>query len=440
MQVIKMKYNVKPLIALLTVYLILMGLTAVLLSSCGVSGVDDDISYTQAERRPVTVPVLSGIIYDETGPDITPAPDIPAERFATETLYQPPATIIQHEIEYTMAPERLTEAAFPSDTTDPVSADDETAGTTEPDGTPEAENRTTEFHEKPEIIYNVEGYSWTESDRSGITVRDNYDIPEGVISDPGGEKSIDVGEDKTLRVVSVAPGEEGQRTDYKPAESIISPEISDYLMHQTSSNSYSHVTDPFEIVGTNIVLEGLPFYYVPGFIAGSNISKTEIDYDDVDANGILGAVYEKCDHQKALLWGLNSSEASEDYLVAVYVDCGHEYSSPLKSCGESLVKDFFYDRVEYHCGIKVTRMAEYPDQRSDYFFLAFPLLNGKYVIRLGGGVIILNRIPERSLNIYFDNGGGDLGFYGLQLACDGNVVFECDRFDINGTSLVTSMY
>ncbi len=320
----------------------------------------------------------------------------------------------------------------PDDTGTDASATGEAYSPETPEQTPHTEFHETVTTPEPGTV------TWNETTENGVTVRTDYVYPEGVVRDEGGTKQIDVGEDNSIGVVSIPAGE-GLRVDYRPSEKIISDQVKEYLIHQTVSNEYSHITSTDEIPGTNFVLEGLPFYYIPGY-APNNVSKIVIDYDDIDGNGILACVYEKCEDRKAKIWGMSEAEASKDYLCAVYVDVDKGVQGQVRRVEESVVKDYFYERTEDHLGVNVTRMAENAVARSDYFFLAFPLLNGKYVINIAGGVILLSRAPETGLNIFFNNGGGDLGFYDLQISVDEAVVFECDCFNINSTSVITGQY
>ena len=286
----------------------------------------------------------------------------------------------------------------------------------------------------------VEKPSWSETEISGITVREEISIPEGVFKDEEGIKEVRVGENESLTVQPIDNPHENLRTDYTPSQRVISKEVEEYLRSQKISNSFSHISNPLEINGTNLIFESLPFYCVPGLIAGGSVSKIEIDYEDVDDDGILAAVYEKCAPEKVKMWGLGDEYNEKNILSAVYLDTDHVLGNTLKSIEDSLVKEWFYERVENHLGITVTRLAEKPDARSDYFFLAYPLLNGKYVIDIAGGIIVLNYTPRETVNIWFRNGGGDLGFYDLEVAVDGNVIFRCDHFKINSTSVLTTQY
>lgn len=296
-----------------------------------------------------------------------------------------------------------------------------------------------EFKETNKPVVNADKPSWRESETDGKVIREEYVIPEGVWPDEGGIRDVDAGENNTVTLTTVENQVEGLRVDYRPAEKIISDEVAKYLVSQRVSNAYSHISDPQEIPGTNLILEGLPFFVLPGFSVGK-ISRTEADYEDVDGDGILAAVYEKCDEKKAAIWGLDKEQRDRDCLSAVYVDAGHVISDHIKDFSQSLLRDFFYMREEIHLGIRVRRPAEHPEAGSDYFFLAYPLLDGKYVISIGGGTVLLNSVPRKSVDIYFYNGGGDLGFYDLEIAVDGKVVFCCDRFKINSCSVDTVMY
>lgn len=281
---------------------------------------------------------------------------------------------------------------------------------------------------------------WSETESEGKVIREDFVIPEGVFRDDNSEKEVYIWKDETLKVVPIENEYDFLRTDYMAKERLVSVQVEEYLKGQKVSNAFSHISNPAEIIGNNVVVEGLPFYSVPGYIAGNDISMIEIDYDDYDGDGVLAAVYETCNPARAKTWGLSKQDSERLYTAAVYIDIDHVIGNNVKNIGDSLIKDFFRDKVENHLGIIVTRPAEYSDANSDYFFLAYPLETGKYVIDIAGGLIVLNRIPAESVSIYFDNGGGDLGFYGLEIAVDGKVVYTCDHFKINSTSVVTTQY
>lgn len=282
--------------------------------------------------------------------------------------------------------------------------------------------------------------SWTEKKENGITVREDFVINEGVFKDLKGARDVDIAFGETVSIEVLCEQKEGERTDYRVVSKLIADEVKDYLMNQHVSNSFSHISDPDTVLGTNLVLEGTPFYCIPGFIAGKNISRIEIDENDADCDGIYAAVYEKCDVATAKLWMLDLNEAQEDIPVAVFVNADRVLDKDVLSIDDSLIKDCFYVRRENHLGVEITRFAEKKEYRSDYFFLAYPLCDGRYVIDIAGGIILLSRAPEKSVDIYFCNGGGDLGFFDIMISVDGQPVLELSRFNVNSTSVVTEQY
>lgn len=293
------------------------------------------------------------------------------------------------------------------------------------------EQKSSELVDKP---------SWRESVVDGVTVRDEFVYHEGVFADETGTKEVVVGDGEVITVAAIENPVKNLRIDYRPVERIISQEVEDYLIGQKVSNRFSHISDPTEIIGTNLTVEGLPFYYVPGFIAGKDISKVEIDFNDKNSDGVLGTVYERCNPRKADAWEIPEDDLLIEYPCAVYVNADHIIDEEIKTLESALIKDYFYERTENHLGITVTRPAQHKVSQSDYFFLAYPLLNGKYVIDLAGGIIVLTKVPERNIHIYFNIGGGELGFFDLQIAVDGKVVYTCEHFRINTVSVVTSQY